>query len=105
MSTIFMHTPQLTLILEEQLEGGYTITCKELPELLTECDSLDEMKDNVIDAFCAVKALYEYRQRPLPKEIQYTEDEIDETEQQLLHTVVAINEVSASHQKTEASWV
>ena len=56
----------LSLILEEQEEGGYTITCLELPELVTECDSLSELKDNVIDAFKAVVELYDFRNRSLP---------------------------------------
>ena len=53
---------KLSLLLTEQPEGGFTITCRELPELITECDSLDEMMDNVIDAFHAVAGLYEHEQ-------------------------------------------
>ena len=45
---------RLTLLCEEQPEGGYTITCRELPELMTECDLLDELRDNVEDALIAV---------------------------------------------------
>ena len=69
---------KLTLLLEEQPEGGFTITCRELPELITECDSLDEMRDNVIDAFDAVAELYEYKQRPLPANIQILADKNSE---------------------------
>ena len=38
-----MYRRQITVILEEQPEGGYTVTCKELPELVTEGDSIDEV--------------------------------------------------------------
>ena len=55
---------RLTLLCEEQQEGGYTITCRELPELITECDSLDELRDNVEDALIAVIELYEYLGNP-----------------------------------------
>ncbi|MDE0018050.1 type II toxin-antitoxin system HicB family antitoxin [Candidatus Poribacteria bacterium] len=96
---------KLNILLEEQPEGGFTITCRELPELLTECDSLNEMKDNVIDAFHAVVALYEHRKRPLPKEIQILDDDISSSieSQQLLETVVAFNEVSRSNQKVKTA--
>ena len=96
---------QLTLFIEEHLEGGYTITCKELPELLTECDSLDEMKANVIDAFMAVLDLYEYRQRPLPKSIQCADEDITDKDTRLLETVVAFNEISTNSQKANQTWL
>ena len=89
---------QLTLLLEPQQEGGYTITCKELPELITECDSLDELRDNVIDAFTAVVELYEYKQRKLPESIFYSE-------QAILETVVAFSEVSKNSQTTKTTWL
>ena len=53
---------QLTVYFEKQPEGGFTITCPDLPELITECDSLDEAEANVIDAFRAVVGLYEHKQ-------------------------------------------
>ena len=96
---------KLNILLEEQPEGGFTITCRELPELITECDSLSEMKDNVIDAFHAVVALYEYRQRPLPIEILNFDDntDMDSEVQQQLETVVAFNEISGSSQKVKTA--
>jgi antitoxin HicB len=98
---------KLSLLLEEQPEGGFTITCRELPELITECDSLDEMIDNVIDAFYAVVGLYEHKQRPLPADIQIFDDRSDEDvkDKHLLETVVSFNEVSRSSQKAKTTWL
>ncbi len=98
---------KLTIVLEPQPEGGFTITCRELPELITECDSLEEMRANVIDAFYAVVSLYEYKQRPLPIGIQIFDDspDTDAEDQQQLETVVAFNEVSNSSQKAKAAWL
>ena len=98
---------KLSLLLTEQPEGGFTITCRELPELITECDSLDEMMDNVIDAFHAVAGLYEYEQRPLPTDIQIFDDGSDEDvkDKHLLETVVSFNEVSRSSSKAKTTWL
>ncbi len=97
---------RLTLILEEQLEGGFTITCKELPELITECDSLDEIKEIVADAFCAVVELYDHQERSLPTEIQILEDNMqDATVRHLLETVVPIHEVSKNSKKAASTWL
>lgn len=46
-------------MLEPQPEGGYTITCPLLPELITEADTLDEVLPNVSDALLAVIESYE----------------------------------------------
>ena len=51
---------RITVILTPQPEGGYTVTCEELPELITEGDSVDEALENVEDAFAATLELYEY---------------------------------------------
>ncbi len=45
---------RLPLVLEPQPEGGYTITCPLLPELITEADTLDDVMTNVSDALAAV---------------------------------------------------
>ena len=42
------HIYRLPLILEPQPEGGYTITCPLVPELVTEADTLDEVQANVL---------------------------------------------------------
>jgi antitoxin HicB len=52
-------TYRLPLVLEPQPEGGYTITCPLLPELITEADTLDEVLPNVSDALLAVIESYE----------------------------------------------
>ena len=99
---------KLTLILEEQPEGGFTITCQELPELITECDSLDEdeIKEVVTDAFYAIVELYDHQQRALPEEIQILDDNTEDAAvRHLLETVVPIDEVSRSRQKTASTWL
>jgi antitoxin HicB len=58
---------RLPLVLEPQPEGGYTITCPLLPELITEADTLDEVLPNVSDALAAVLESYEDTKQPLPE--------------------------------------
>lgn len=97
---------KLTLILEEQPEGGFTITCQELPELITECDSLDEIKEVVTDAFHAIVELYDHQQRPLPEEIQILDDNMEDAAvRHLLETVVPIHEVPRNSQKAASTWL
>ncbi len=50
---------RLPLVLEPQSEGGYTVTCPLLPELITEGDTIEEALDNVSDALAAVLEAYE----------------------------------------------
>ena len=57
---------RLPLILEPQPEGGYTITCPVVPELVTEVDTLDQVQAHVADALVAVLELYEDLGKPLP---------------------------------------
>ena len=64
------------MILTPQPEGGYTVTCEELPELLTEGDSVDEALENVEDAFAATLELYEDLGYSLPKNIQVSDKEV-----------------------------
>lgn len=61
---------KLPLILEPQPEGGYTIICPLLPELITEADDVSEIYTHVADALAAVIELYEDMQRPLPTVLQ-----------------------------------
>ncbi len=61
---------KITAILTEQPEGGYTVTCEELPELLTEGNSVEEALKNVEDAFAATLELYEDFGHSLPGSIQ-----------------------------------
>jgi antitoxin HicB len=57
---------KLPLLLEPQPEGGYTITCPLLPELITEADTLEDVHANVADALGAVIEIYEDMGRPFP---------------------------------------
>ena len=45
---------KLPLVIEPQPEGGYTITCPLIPNLVTEVDSVDEIFTNVSDALEAL---------------------------------------------------
>ena len=61
---------RITVILTPQPEGGYTVTCEELPGLVTEGDSVEEALENVEDAFAATLELYEDLGHSLPESIQ-----------------------------------
>ena len=67
---------RITVILIPEPEGGYTVTCKELPELLTEGDSVDEALENVEDAFAATLELYEDFGHSLPESIQVPNEDL-----------------------------
>jgi antitoxin HicB len=60
---------RVPLVFSPQPEGGYTVTSPELPELLTEGDTLAEAQANVGDAFEAVVELYADQGRSLPASI------------------------------------
>ncbi len=62
MNTIY----KLPLVLEPQPEGGYSITCPLLPELVTEADSVGEVVPNVSDAVTAIIEAYQDLKKPLP---------------------------------------
>jgi antitoxin HicB len=61
---------KLPVVLEPQPEGGFTITCPIMPELITEADTLDEVAPNVADALVAVIEIYEDAGRPLPASLR-----------------------------------
>ncbi|MSP12370.1 MAG: type II toxin-antitoxin system HicB family antitoxin [Chloroflexi bacterium] len=61
---------KLPLVLEPQPEGGYTITCPLLPELVTEADTLDDVLPNVSDALAAIIEAFEDLHQPLPPVLQ-----------------------------------
>lgn len=65
---------QLTLLLEVQPEGGYIVTCQELPPLITEGDSVDEALDNAVDCFFAVHEAYQVLKKPLPESIRVDDE-------------------------------
>lgn len=62
---------KLQLVLEPQPEGGYTITCPLLPELITEVDDISQVYPHVADAFAAVIELYEDMKGPQPVPADY----------------------------------
>jgi antitoxin HicB len=66
MSSIY----KVPLILEPQPEGGYTVTCPFLPELITEGDTVQEALENANDALAAVIEANEELKRPLPIVLQ-----------------------------------
>ena len=61
---------KVSVNLAEQPEGGYTVTCEELPELVTEGDSVEEAMENLKDACAATLELYEDLGRSSPEGIQ-----------------------------------
>lgn len=61
---------KLPLLLEPQPEGGYTITCPLLPNLVTEVDTLEQVIPNVADALAALIEACQELQQPLPLVLQ-----------------------------------
>ncbi len=61
---------KLPLVLDPQPEGGYTVTCPLLPELVTEGDTVQEALDNVPDALLAILEAYQVLGRPVPPVLQ-----------------------------------
>ena len=57
---------KLPLVLDPQREGGYTVTCPLLPELITDGDTAKEALANVADALAALLEAYETLGRPIP---------------------------------------
>ena len=74
----------LSLRFTRESEGGYTVTCKELPELITYGETLDEALENAEDAFNAVAEAYEEQGHELPKFIKENKEEDSDTAE-LLH--------------------
>jgi len=61
---------KLPLVFEPQPEGGYTVTCPLVPELITEGDTIAEAMVNVQDALVAILEAYEDLERSLPPALQ-----------------------------------
>jgi antitoxin HicB len=57
---------RVPLLFAPQPEGGFTVTCPALPELVSEGDSLAEAFTNAQDALAAVIELYADEGRSLP---------------------------------------
>ncbi|MEW6202023.1 MAG: type II toxin-antitoxin system HicB family antitoxin [bacterium] len=63
---------KVPLVLSPQPEGGYTVTCPLLPELVTEGDNLNEAIEHVPDAIKAVLEIYEDLGKSLPANLHQT---------------------------------
>ncbi len=63
---------KLPLVLDPQPEGGFTVTCPLLPELITEGDTVEQALENVSDALAAVIEAYQDLDKPIPPVLQYT---------------------------------
>jgi antitoxin HicB len=61
---------KLPLVLTAQPDGGYTVTCPLLPELITEGDDVRQAVANAEDALAAVIEGYHDLGRPLPAFLQ-----------------------------------
>jgi len=56
---------KLPLVLEPQPEGGYTVTCPLLSELITEGDTVKEALANASDALAAILEACQHLNKPL----------------------------------------
>lgn len=63
---------KLPLVLTPQPEGGYTVTCPLLPELVTDGDTMEAALDHVPDALAATLEIYEDLRRPVPSSLLQT---------------------------------
>ncbi len=61
---------KLPLVLDPQPEGGYTVTCPLLPELITEGDTAQAALANVTDALAALLEAYHTLDSPIPVVLQ-----------------------------------
>jgi len=61
---------KLPLVLEPQPEGGYTVTCPLLPELITEGDTVKDALENANDALTAIVEAFKELGQPLPPALQ-----------------------------------
>jgi antitoxin HicB len=57
---------KIPLVLDPQPEGGYTVTCPLLPELITEGDTAQEALGNIPDALASLLDAYQQLGRSIP---------------------------------------
>ena len=62
-------------MLESQPEGGYTVTCPLLPNLITEADILEDVMPNVSDALSELIEAYQDLNQPLPSVLKPLNDQ------------------------------
>ncbi|OIN92081.1 MAG: type II toxin-antitoxin system HicB family antitoxin [Anaerolineae bacterium CG03_land_8_20_14_0_80_58_20] len=65
---------KLPLVLEPQPEGGYTVTCPLLPELITEGDNVQDALQNANDALAAIVEGLAALGKSLPRALQPAND-------------------------------
>ena len=65
--------PKLTFNFEKQPEGGFTVTCDELPPFITEGNTLQEAFEHCKDCFEVVMELYEDFNKTLPEALKEEE--------------------------------
>ena len=67
---------RLTVHMEQQPEGGYTVTAPQLPGLVTEGDTVAEAMSNAEDALVAILELYEETGKEIPTGLIVDEQEM-----------------------------
>jgi antitoxin HicB len=78
---------RLTVHMEQQPEGGYTVTAPQLPGLVTEGDTVAEAMSNVEDALVAILELYEETGKEIPTGLIVDEQEMRRIRHEALITV------------------
>ncbi len=101
---------KFTILLEPQEEGGYTITCEELPELVTECDSISEIDGPVQEAFDAIFELYASKRKDIPQKCVDPEERFyiqnfHPRTHPLLRTIYGVNEISRNIETAQRAWL
>jgi antitoxin HicB len=71
------NTYRIPLLLEPQPEGGFTVLCPAIPELVTEADTLEEVQAHVADALAALLELYADTGEPVPDALRALVAETD----------------------------
>ena len=66
-------TAKVPVFMDEQPEGGYTVTSPLFPELLTEEDAIEEVLKNIHEVFGMIIEEYMDEERPLPRGL-FSED-------------------------------
>lgn len=60
---------KIPLVLTPQPEGGFTVTSPEIPELVTEGDTLEDALRNVRDSLTAALEIYDDLGKSLPEKL------------------------------------
>ena len=79
-------TITITLMLE-WIEDVYVVTCKELPELLTDGRTIDEAINNVADALVATLEIYHEMGRELPDGVVVAKEEQEAITEPQIRTI------------------